>query len=318
MAELACFCYVSSVNDGVLVFKPYNRNAIRCMLAARPIKEKENDNYDSIVYGIAPKPKYKRRFYYAGNARGINYDTDMYTDVSNLIVSVLNSAKIQPQNEAVLESIVSVRHLENLVKRMNDNQDILHHDKRMLGLAVMIALNITTIAETTPTAEGGEIVYQDQYFTMWKLTYNDHKLMPIQDTEFIEYKITLNDTVPIPQDASKYFASMLRYNYNRYTLITHGKGHYRLVRNNSLFNHAERVFATYRNIIKHNPNYKFENLDVNIVYPNWTAFVQAMIQGNKLDDCKRQLTQKVKFSRDVRVETAARQIDEISNVGTRQ
>ncbi|ABF50117.1 NSP2, partial [Rotavirus A] len=272
MAELACFCYPHLENDSYK-FIPFNNLAIKCMLTAKVEKKDQDKFYNSIIYGIAPPPQFKKRYNTNDNSRGMNYETAMFNKVAVLICEALNSIKVTQSDVAsVLSRIVSVRHLENLVLRRENHQDVLFHSKELLLKSVLIAIGHSKEIETTATAEGGEIVFQNAAFTMWKLTYLEHKLMPILDQNFIEYKITLNEDKPISESHVKELIAELRWQYNKFAVITHGKGHYRVVKYSSVANHADRVYATFKSNNKNGGPLEFNLLDQRIIWQNWYAF----------------------------------------------
>ncbi|BBA68502.1 non-structural protein 2 [Rotavirus A] len=316
MAELACFCYPHLENDSYK-FIPFNSLAIKCMLTAKVDKKDLDKFYNSIIYGIAPPPQFRKRYNTNDNSRGMNFETQMFTKVAMLVCEALNSLKITQTDVAnVLSRVVSVRHIENLVLRKENPQDILFHSKDLLIKSVLIAIGQSKEIETTATAEGGEIVFQNTAFTMWKLTYLDHQLMPILDQNFIEYKVTLNEDKPISDEHVKELVAELRWQYNKFAVITHGKGHYRVVKYSSVANHADRVYATFKNNNKSGISSDFNLLDQRIIWQNWYAFTSSMKQGNTLDVCKRLLFQKMKQEKNpFRGLSTDRKMDEVSQVG---
>ncbi|ANC33574.1 NSP2, partial [Rotavirus G3] len=276
-------------------FIPFNSLAIKCMLTAKVDKRDMDKFYNSIIYGIAPPPQFKKRYNTNDNSRGMNFETSMFTKVAMLICEALNSLKITQADVAnVLSHVVSVRHLENLVLRRENHQDVLFHSKDLLIKSVLIAIGQSKEIETTATAEGGEVVFQNTAFTMWKLTYLDHQLMPILDQNFIEYKVTVNEDKPISDVHIKELVAELRWQYNKFAVITHGKGHYRVVKYSSVANHADRVYATFKSNNKSGISSDFNLLDQRIIWQNWYAFTSSMKQGNTLDVCKKLLFQKMK------------------------
>nr|QLJ94270.1 NSP2 [Rotavirus A] len=316
MAELACFCYPHLENDSYR-FIPFNSLAIKCMLTAKVDKKDQDKFYNSIIYGIAPPPQFKKRYNTNDNSRGMNYETPMFNKVAVLICEALNSIKVTQSDVAnVLSKVVSVRHLENLVLRRENHQDVLFHSKELLLKSVLIAIGHSKEIETTATAEGGEIVFQNAAFTMWKLTYLEHKLMPILDQNFIEYKITMNEDRPISESYVKELIAELRWQYNKFAVITHGKGHYRVVKYSSVANHADRVYATFKSNNKNGNMMEFNLLDQRIIWQNWYAFTSSMKQGNALDICKKLLFQKMKReSNPFKGLSTDRKMDEVSQIG---
>ncbi|AGJ74776.1 nonstructural protein NSP2 [Human rotavirus A] len=316
MAELACFCYPHLENDSYK-FIPFNNLAITCMLTAKVEKKDQDKFYNSIIYGIAPPPQFRKRYNTNDNSRGMNYETAMFNKVAVLICEALNSIKVTQSDVAsVLSRVVSVRHLENLVLRRENHQDVLFHSKELLLKSVLIAIGHSKEIETTATAEAGEIVFQNAAFTMWKLTYLEHKLMPILDQNFIEYKITVNEDKPISESHVKELIAELRWQYNKFAVITHGKGHYRVVKYSSVANHADRVYATFRSNNKNGGPLEFNLLDQRIIWQNSYAFTSSMKQGNALDVCKKLLFQKMKReSNPFKGLSTDRKMDEVSQVG---
>nr|AYV64401.1 nonstructural protein 2 [Rotavirus A] len=315
MAELACFCYPCD-REGASVAR-YSRSAIKCMLSAKIDKSNSSQPYDTLVYGLAPPPIYKKRFNDGNNSRGMNFDTDMYDKVADLLVQILNGIKIGKDKAAEIMAVpISVRHLENLIHRIENKDDTLSADPNLITKSVLIAMGLIKDCELTTTAEGGDIVFQNQGFTMWKLDYKSHVLMPITDPNFIEYKITLNHTDPIDDKIVKELVAELRWQYNKFAVITHGKGHYRVVRYSTVANHADRVYSTFKSIQKRNPSYKFNELDIRVVWTNWAAFVKSMLNGMKLDDSKRLLFTKMKPNESpFKGVTTERKLDEVSLLG---
>nr|BCB14690.1 non-structural protein 2 [Equine rotavirus A] len=316
MAELACFCYPHLENDSYK-FIPFNSLAIKCMLTAKVEKKDQDKFYNSIIYGIAPPPQFKKRYNTNDNSRGMNYETDMFKKVATLICEALNSVKVTQSDVAnVLSRVVSVRHLENLVIRKENYQDVLFHSKELLIKSVLIAIGHIKEIETTATAEGGEIVFQNAAFTMWRLTYLEHQLMPILDQNFVEYKVTLNEDKPISESHVKELVAELRWQYNKFAAITHGKGHYRIVKYSSVANHADRVYATFKSNSKNSMLSEFNLLDQRIIWQNWYAFTSSMKQGNSLDVCKKLLFQKMKQDKSsFKGLSTDRKMDEVSQVG---
>nr|WCN84987.1 NSP2 [Rotavirus A] len=287
------------------------------MLTAKVDKKDQDKFYNSIIYGIAPPPQFKKRYNTNDNSRGMNYETPMFNKVAMLICEALNSVKVTQSDVAsVLSRVVSVRHLENLVLRRENHQDVLFHSKELLLKSVLIAIGHSKEIETTATAEGGEIVFQNAAFTMWRLTYLEHKLMPILDQNFIEYKITVNEDKPISESHVKELIAELRWQYNKFAVITHGKGHYRVVKYSSVANHADRVYATFKSNNKNGNMLEFNLLDQRIIWQNWYAFTSSMKQGNALDVCKRLLFQKMKRESNLfKGLSTDRKMDEVSQVG---
>nr|QXY09491.1 nonstructural protein 2 [Rotavirus A] len=316
MNDTACFCYPHLENDSYK-FIPFNNLAIKCMLTAKVEKKDQDKFYNSIIYGIAPPPQFKKRYNTNDNSRGMNYETAMFNKVAMLICEALNSIKVTQSDVAsVLSRVVSVRHLENLVLRRENHQDVLFHSKELLLKSVLIAIGHSKEIETTATAEGGEIVFQNAAFTMWKLTYLEHKLMPIPDQNFIEYKITVNEDKPISESHVKELIAELRWQYNKFAVITHGKGHYRVIKYSSVANHADRVYATFKSNNKNGSPLEFNLLDQRIIWQNWYAFTSSMKQGNTLDVCKKLLFQKIKReSNPFKGLSTDRKMDEVSQVG---
>nr|AUV48616.1 NSP2 [Human rotavirus A] len=316
MAELACFCYPHLENDSYK-FIPFNNLAIKCMLTAKVEKKDQDKFYNSIIYGIAPPPQFKKRYNTNDNSRGMNPETAMFNKVAVLICEALNSIKVTQSDVAnVLSSLASVRHLENLVLRRENHQDVLFHSKELLLKSVLIAIDHSKEIETTATAEGGEIVFQNAAFTMWKLAYLEHKLMPPLDQNFIEYKITVNEDKPISESHVKELIAELRWQYNKFAVITHAKGHYRVVKYSSVANHADRVYATFQSNNKNGGPLEFNLLDQRIIWQTWYAFTSSMKQGNTLDVCKKLLFQKMKReSNPFKGLSTDRKIDEVSQVG---
>nr|AUV48617.1 NSP2 [Human rotavirus A] len=316
MAELACFCYPHLENDSYK-FIPFNNLAIKCMLTAKVEKKDQDKFYNSIIYGIAPPPQFKKRYNTNDNSRGMNPETAMFNKVAVLLCEALNSIKVTQSDVAnVLSSLASVRHLENLVLRRENHQDVLFHSKELLLKSVLIAIDHSKEIETTATPEGGEIVFQNAAFTMWKLAYLEHKLMPPLDQNFIEYKITVNEDKPISESHVKELIAELRWQYNKFAVITPAKGHYRVVKYSSVANHADRVYATFQSNNKNGGPLEFNLLDQRIIWHPWYAFTSSMKQGNTLDVCKKLLFQKMKReSNPFKGLSTDRKIDEVSQAG---
>nr|WAU17051.1 NSP2 [Rotavirus A] len=313
MAELVCLCYPVKEGDGQIKWRTYTRLAIKAMLTAKVPKDRADKFYNTIVYGIAPPPHCKKRFNTSDNSRGMNVDNDMYPKICTFVAGVLNAEKVN--DTSIVNKTVSIRHLENLVLRMENPEDVLHHSVELQVKSVLIALGLSKDIETTETAEGGEIVFQNDSFTMWKLNYLDHQVMPILDKNFLEYKVTKNHLNPIPDGHVKELVSELRWQYNRMAPITHGKGHYRIVKFSNVANHADRVFASFKaNSVKGNA--EFDQLDQRVIWPNWFAFTSSMKQGLNLDACKKTLFTKIKPTKDhFKGLSAERRFEEASQVG---
>nr|ABV66083.1 NSP2 [Rotavirus A] len=316
MAELACLCYPHLESD-TYRFIPFNSLAIKCMLTAKVDKKDQDKFYNSIIYGIAPPPQFKKRYNTNDNSRGMNYETPMFNKVAVLICEALISIRVTHSDVAsVLSKVISVRHLENLVLRRENHQDVLFHSKELLLRSVLIAIGHSKEIETTATAEGGEVVFQNAAFTMWKLTYLEHRLMPILDQNFIEYKITVNEDKPISESHVRELIAELRWQYNKFAVITHGKGHYRVIKYSSVANHADRVYATFKSNNKNGNVIELNLLDQRIIWQNWYAFTSSMKQGNTLEICKKLLFQKMKReSNPFKGLSTDRKMDEVSQIG---
>nr|WBV74410.1 NSP2 [Rotavirus A type 2] len=316
MAELACFCYPIPSDNG-FKFLPFNRSAIKCMLNAKIDKSMNDKFYNTYVYGVAPPPQFRKRFATLDNNRGMYFDTPMYDKVACMLSSVLNTMKIDNiKMQSLMSRIVSVRHLESLVRRSENVDDCLAVDKDIKTKAVLIALRESDEVELTTTAEGGKIVFQNAAYTMWKLEYNTYELMPIKDETFEEYKITLNDVKPVNDVHVKEMVTELRWQYNKFATITHGKGHYRVVKYSTVAAHADRVFASFKSEQKSGMQVKFDTLDSRIIWQNWSAFITSMLQGTQHDVAKKLIFQKMKPERSAfKGVSSDRKFDEVSRVG---
>ncbi|ACP43167.1 NSP2, partial [Rotavirus G8] len=111
----ACLCYPHLENDSYK-FIPFNSLAIKCMLTAKVDKKDQDKFYNSIIFGIAPPPQFKKRYNTNDNSRGMNYETLMFNKVATPICEALNSIKVTQSEVAnVLSRAVSVRHFKILV-----------------------------------------------------------------------------------------------------------------------------------------------------------------------------------------------------------
>nr|AUV48614.1 NSP2 [Human rotavirus A] len=316
MAELACFCYPHLENDSYK-FIPFNNLAIKCPLTAKAEKKDQDKFYNSIIYGIAPPPQFKKRYNTNDNSRGMNYETAMFNTVAVLICEALTSIQVTQSDVAsVLPRVPSVRHLENLVLRRENHQDVLSHSKEPLLKSPSIAIGHSKEIETTATAQGGEIPLQNAAFTMWKLTYLEHKLPPPLAQNFPESKITVNEDKPPSHPHPKELIAELRWQYNKFAVITPGQAHPRPVKYSSVANHADRVSAPLQSNHKNGDPLEFHLLDQRIIWQTWYAFTSSMKQGNTLDVCKKLLPQKMKReSNPFQGLSTDRKMDEVSQVG---
>ncbi|ALE20413.1 NSP2 [Rotavirus C] len=311
MAELACFVSFSLTEDKVKWF-PINKKAVKTMLCAKVEKEQRGNYYDTVLYGIAPPPEFRNRFK-TSERNGIDYESTQFSEIANLLAEVLNMVSMPTEKFSfdLVKTVVQVRHLENLLIRINDAEDILNENVKLKVKAVMIACNLVNEIETTPLTESNDIVYQDSYFTVTKLDYINHKLLPLMTDE---YKITVNTKIEIPERHQTSFAAYLRYNFNKYAAISHGKRHWRLVLHSQLMSHAERSDRKIRSDKKHGRQFTYDDGDMVFVHPGWKACVGQLCGGTTFEVAKTSLYN-IKASKTVR--TAANKIesDLISMVG---
>nr|BAM72709.1 non-structural protein 2 [Bovine rotavirus C] len=311
MAELACFVSFSLAEDKVKWF-PINKKAIKTMLCARVEKEQRSNYYDTVMYGIAPPPEFRNRFK-TNERNGINYESVQFSRVADLLAEVLNMVSMPTEKFSfdLVKTVIQVRHLENLLSRISDPDDILNENVKMKVKAVMIACNLVNEIEITPLTESNEIVYQDSYFTITKLDYMNHKILPLMADE---YKITINTKADIPDRDQTAFAAYIRYNFNKYAVISHGKRHWRLVLHSQLMSHAERLDRKIKSDKKHGRQFTYDDGDMAFVHPGWKACIGQLYGGTTFDVAKTSLYS-IKTSKVVR--TAANKIesDLISMVG---
>ncbi|BAO73968.1 nonstructural protein 2 [Bovine rotavirus C] len=311
MAELACFVSFSLAEDKVKWF-PINKKAIKTMLCARVEKEQRSNYYDTVIYGIAPPPEFRNRFK-TNERNGINYESVQFSRVADLLAEVLNMVSMPTEKFSfdLVKTVIQVRHLENLLSRIGDTDDILNENVKMKVKAVMIACNLVNEIEITPLTESNEIVYQDSYFTITKLDYMNHKILPLMADE---YKITINTKAEIPDRDQTAFAAHIRYNFNKYAVISHGKRHWRLVLHSQLMSHAERLDRKIKSDKKHGRQFTYDDGDMVFVHPGWKACIGQLCSGTTFDVAKTSLYS-IKTSKVVR--TAANKIesDLISMVG---
>nr|AMD82096.1 NSP2 [Rotavirus C] len=311
MAELACFVSFSLTEDKVRWF-PINKKAIKTMLCAKVEKSQRSNYYDTVLFGIAPPPEYRNRFK-TSERHGLDYESDEFGEVANLLAEVLNMVSMPTEKFSfdMVKTTVQVRHLENLLTRIKDTNDILNENVKLKVKAVMIACNLVNEIETTPLTESNEIVYQDPYFTVTKLDYTNHKILPLTTDE---YKITINTKTDIPESDQTAFAAYLRYNYNKYAAISHGKRHWRLVLHSQLMSHAERLDRKIKSDKKHGRQFVYDDGDVAFIHPGWKACVGQLCGGTTFEVAKTSLYS-VKTSKTVRTATNKIESDLISMVG---
>nr|AWN08085.1 non structural protein 2 [Rotavirus C] len=311
MAELACFVSFSLTEDKVRWF-PINKKAIKAMLCAKVERDQRSNYYDTVLFGIAPPPEFRNRFK-TTERHGLDYECDEFGEVANLLAEVLNMVSMPTEKFSfdIVKTTIQVRHLENLLTRIKDTDDILNENVKLKVKAVMIACNLVNEIETTPLTESNEIVYQDSYFTVTKLDYTNHKILPLTTDE---YKITINTKTDIPEHDQTAFAAYLRYNYNKYAAISHGKRHWRLVLHSQLMSHAERLDRKIRSDKKHGRQFAYDDGDVAFIHPGWKACVGQLCGGTTFEVAKASLYS-VKTSKTVRTATNKIESDLISMVG---
>nr|BBB44495.1 nonstructural protein 2 [Porcine rotavirus C] len=311
MAELACFVSFSLTEDKVRWFS-INKKAIKTMLCAKVEKDQRDKYYDTILYGIAPPPEFRNRFK-TTERHGLDYESDEFSEVANLLAEVLNMVSMPTEKFSfdIVRTTVQVRHLENLLTRIKDTNDILNENVKLKVKAVMLACNLVNEIETTPLTESNVIVYQDPYFTVTRLDYTNHKILPLTTDE---YKITINTKTDIPERDQTNFAAYLRYNYNKYAAISHGKRHWRLVLHSQLMAHAERLDRKIRSDKKHGRQFAYDDGDVAFIHPGWKACVGQLCGGTTFEVAKTSLYS-VKASKTVRTATNKIENDLISMVG---
>nr|BCU08802.1 polyprotein [Porcine rotavirus C] len=311
MAELACFVSFSLTEDKVKWF-PINKKAIKTMLCAKVDKDQRSNYYDTVLYGVATPPEFRNRFK-TPERHGLDYESTEFSEVASLLAEVLNMVSMPTEKFSfdIVKTTVQVRHLENLLSRIKDSDDILSENVKLKVKAVMIACNLVNEIETTPLTESNDIVYQDPYFTVTKLDYTNHKILPLTTDE---YKITVNTKTDIPERDQTAFAAYLRYNYNKYAAISHGKRHWRLVLHSQLMSHAERLDRKIKSDKKHGRQFTYDDGDVAFVHPGWKACVGQLCGGTSFEVAKTSLYS-VKTSKTVRTATNKIESDLISMVG---
>nr|UHS71853.1 MAG: nonstructural protein NSP2 [Rotavirus sp.] len=311
MAELACFVSFSLTEDKVKWF-PINKKAIKTMLCAKVDKDQRGNYYDTILYGVATPPEFRSRFK-TSERHGLDYESDQYSEVANLLADTLNMVSMPTEKFQfdIVKTVVQVRHLENLLLRIKDTDDILNENMKLRVKAVMIACNLVNETETTPLTESNDIVYQDSYFTVTRLDYSNHKLLPLMADE---YKITINTKTDIPERDQTAFAAYLRYNFNRFAAISHGKCHWRLVLHSQLMSHAERLDRKIKTDRKHGRQFAYNDGDMAFVHPGWKACIGQLCGGTTFDVAKTSLYN-VKTSKTVRTAASKIESDLISMVG---
>ncbi|AFL91889.1 NSP2 [Rotavirus F chicken/03V0568/DEU/2003] len=301
MAELGCFVWVEELDgsEDTCVFRAFSRKAVD-VLTKYDFKDDDTEVVQTI-YGPTPPRKHLRRFKTRTNKSGFHWDNDVYDGCCKMLATVLNTAHLKgEQAKKLLNSVMSVRHLEGIYKRMNDAEDrLLDDDGKTHLLSVLIMLGATKKIETTVTSEGGTIEYMNKYFTIFKLDYSNYKMAPLQT---IEYKITFNsDSDNIPDDAFKKLGGYIKFNYNKYMPITHGKGHWRLVHYSETAQHAERIAATLKAIKAIRPDYKTMQLSEYVTARNWMEFMLAIESGMDVQKAKDQcLFKRVQFTKEVK------------------
>nr|QUD20587.1 non-structural protein 2 [Rotavirus C] len=311
MAELACFVSFSLTEDKVKWF-PINKKAIKTMLCAKVDKDQRSNYYDTVLYGVATPPEFKNRFK-TNERHGLNYESPEFSEVASLLAEVLNMVSMPTEKFSfdMVKTTVQVRHLENLLARIKDPDDILSENVKLRVKSVMIACNLVNEIETTPLTESNDIVYQDAYFTVTRLDYTKHKILPLTTDE---YKITINTKTDIPERDQTAFAAYLRYNYNKYAAISHGKRHWRLVLHSQLMSHAERLDRKIKSDKKHGRQFVYDDGDVAFIHPGWKACVGQLCGGTTFEVAKTSLYS-VKTSKTVRTATNKIESDLISMVG---
>nr|BBB44502.1 nonstructural protein 2 [Porcine rotavirus C] len=311
MAELACFVSFSLTEDKVKWF-PINKKAIKTMLCAKVEKDQRSNYYDTILYGVATPPEFKNRFK-TSERYGLDYESEQYSEVATLLADTLNMVSMPTEKFQfdIVKTVIQVRHLENLLLRIKDTDDILNENIKLRVKAVMIACNLVNETETTPLTESNNVVYQDSFFTITRLDYSNHKLLPLMADE---YKITINTKTDIPDRDQTAFAAYIKYNFNKFAAISHGKRHWRLVQHSQLMSHAERLDRKIRSDKKHGRQFSYDDGDMAFVHPGWKACIGQLCGGTTFEVAKTSLYS-VKTSKTVR--TAANKIesDLISMVG---
>ncbi|WLG17104.1 NSP2 [Rotavirus K] len=313
MAELACFV-VSSTSSHLVTWSAIKGKAVKAMLASKIAKEKKSEYHDSILFGFAPPPEFAHRFK-SETKNGIDYDDEMYEIVGDMLADGLNALQIKSEgyNPAILRQIVQVRHLEGLAGRYQDESDVMYHNADLLKLAIMIACNLKDdILETTLLTESNDIVYQDEWFTITKLDYSKHKLLPLKT---VEYKITPNSEKEAPESAQNALAAYIRYNYNTYAVIEHGKKHWRLVPHTTIQSHAERMYRTFNAYRRNNIQIKYHATGAAFVHSGWVDCLQQLVAGANIEACRQSLFKRHERSKAVKQMTQDIKTEAMSRVG---
>nr|AXL64569.1 NSP2 [Rotavirus D] len=309
MAELGCFVNVVE-SDSTFTFIPIKSKAVNILLTT---KNDDDNPIDTIIYGLTPIPKYKRRFASDMSPSGINYDNELFDKIAIKLAEILNFGvnKMSVQQAMMmLTRVFSVRHLESLYYRIMDKDDIIYNNIDLQFKSVMVMLKLTKSFELTITAEGGKLLYVDRTYALWELDYRKYKLMPVKA---VEYKITLN-SVTEDADSERKMAAYVKYHYNRFAVISHGFGHYRLVPYQQVLNHAERTFATYNAIKKTKSDHSFVRLSKTLLNTNWQDFMNAVEYGKSMSECRNELFKSSKTNNPVKKHVNTLQLDEMSTV----
>nr|QPB10687.1 MAG: non-structural protein 2 [Maypo virus] len=279
MAELACFVSLSSQPqdaDAVVTFSPFTSKAVKASMTYKYDKSEADKCIDTVFFGLAPPPKYRKRFA-REDGRGIKLGKT-YDEVCKFVASTLNKCNIKSSHaKAVLDKIGSVRYLESIYRRSLDEDDVMSQDELVQKRSVGICFGLTKEKESTVTTESNEVVFANAALTVTMVRYTQYEMT---ENKHDEYKITLNALQNQPTDQQiRDVQVFCLYNLNRYMIIHHGKGHWRVVPHTTVLQHIERMFHTYQIT-------KVFTQEEQLSHKSWAKAMDEMVRGAPLQRMK--------------------------------
>lgn len=274
MALIGAFVFLGDADS----FHAYNYKALEYIRKGKYPKHKSDQSdvapRHTFLYGPGPSPNV---------IHPLRHLTDgaYYEHVCETLAKLLNEAaatKTPGDKQQIFKTVIGLRALESLVRRMDDKHDVIVKSEKMRIQTTVIQLRLTNTLEHTATGEGGEVVFQNDQLTLAKLNYTEYKLTKNDSDEF---KITFNREVTA--DTTEHTIAMktfCTFNLNAYMVITHGNGHWRLVARNTVVAHASRLAA----MIHKGRRENMTNLCSALTDYKWLAVMAAITTNPRMSD----------------------------------
>lgn len=268
MAQVGSFIYFDKK------FLPFNHNQAKFTLAYHSHTKSADikAHLHSPIHGKCPS----QSVYSQLNKFKIIGET--YDKCCVILADALNMMDVAGKAQAMLDMPFSVRAIESLVRRRRDPYDIIQNEK-VLCKAVACALKVLDQTETADISEGGEVIYANNEYTIFKIDYPDYDLL----TAELQYKILPNVSATATTTKGSIAASMyLKYNLNSYTVITHGNGHARAIPRSTIYAHLSRMIDTKR---KH-PGMNHQQMCTQLIDYKWMAAMTIVQNGGDMNAAK--------------------------------